>query len=257
MKNSPFNLEDKLAVVTGGAGLIGTAICKELANHNCRIIIADNDIEQAQEVASELPGAEAMVVDITDDESVAEFSKEIKEQYDGADVLVNNAYPRSSDYGCAMEEVSMEQWEFNLNAHLGGSFRIIKHFLPQMKKMQTASIINMASIYGTQGPDFSVYEGTEITCPVEYSAIKGGLINLTRYLASYLGEYNIRVNSISPGGVFDNQPDTFVENYRNKTPLNRMAKSEDIGGAVVYLASGASSYVTGHNLVVDGGFTVC
>jgi NAD(P)-dependent dehydrogenase (short-subunit alcohol dehydrogenase family) len=257
MKNSPFNLEDKLAVVTGGAGLIGTAICRELTNHNCRVVIADNDIEQAQKVASELPGAEAMTVDITKDNSVAEFSEKIKNQYGKVDVLVNNAYPRSPGYGCDMEEVSMQQWEFNLNAHLGGYFRVIKYFIPQMKKMDTASIINMASIYGIQGPDFSVYKGTEMTCPVEYSAIKGGLINLTRYLASYLGEYNIRVNSISPGGVFDNQPDTFVENYRKKTPLNRMAKSEDIGGAVVYLASDASSYVSGHNLVVDGGFTVC
>jgi NAD(P)-dependent dehydrogenase (short-subunit alcohol dehydrogenase family) len=124
-----------------------------------------------------------------------------------------------------------------------------------MAKQRGGAIINLASIYGNVAPDFSIYEGTEMTMPVAYSAIKGGIIALTRYIATYYAHYNVRANTVSPGGIFDHQKPSFVERYSKKTPLGRMARPEEIVGAVVYLASDASSYVTGHDLIVDGGWT--
>jgi NAD(P)-dependent dehydrogenase (short-subunit alcohol dehydrogenase family) len=124
-----------------------------------------------------------------------------------------------------------------------------------MIKQNSGAIINMASIYGVVGPDFSIYEGTAMTLPAAYSAIKGGLINFTRYLASYLGKYQIRVNSVSPGGIFDNQSSDFVRKYENKVPLGRMGTPQDIAPSVVFLLSDDSKYITGQNLLIDGGWT--
>ena len=125
-----------------------------------------------------------------------------------------------------------------------------------MKTKRSGSIINLASIYGIVAPDFSIYKNTKMTMPAAYSAIKGGIISFTKYLASYYGKFNIRVNCISPGGLHDKQPQTFVKKYIKKTPLRRMARSGDIVGGIIYLASDASKYVTGHNLVIDGGFSI-
>jgi NAD(P)-dependent dehydrogenase (short-subunit alcohol dehydrogenase family) len=127
--------------------------------------------------------------------------------------------------------------------------------LEYMKTKEFGSLINMASIYGIQGPDFTVYEGTNMTNPVGYAAIKGGIINLTKYLASYYGQFKIRVNSVSPGGVFDNQPPAFVTNYEKKVPLKKMALPDDIAPSIVFLLSNEASYITGHNLIVDGGWS--
>ena len=124
-----------------------------------------------------------------------------------------------------------------------------------MKDHGGGSIINMASIYGVVAPDFSIYEGTEMTMPVAYASIKAGIIAMTKYIATYFGADNIRANTISPGGIYDNQAPSFVAEYSRKTPIGRMGKPSDIVGAVIYLASDASSYVTGHNLIIDGGWT--
>jgi NAD(P)-dependent dehydrogenase (short-subunit alcohol dehydrogenase family) len=125
-----------------------------------------------------------------------------------------------------------------------------------MKKQGFGSLINMSSIYGINGPDFTIYEGTSIGNAVEYSAIKGGLVNLTKYLASYFGASGVRVNCVSPGGIYDNQDPIFVENYNKKVPLKRMGLPEDISPSIAFLLSDESKYITGHNLVVDGGWSI-
>jgi NAD(P)-dependent dehydrogenase (short-subunit alcohol dehydrogenase family) len=140
--------------------------------------------------------------------------------------------------------------------HLNGYFLCCQVTLEQMKKQNHGSLINMSSIYGHLGPDFSVYAGTEMTMPAAYSAIKGAITNLTRYLASYYGPANVRVNSISPGGVFANQPESFVARYKEKVPLRRMAAANDIAAAVHFLLSDDAAYITGQNLVVDGGWSI-
>jgi NAD(P)-dependent dehydrogenase (short-subunit alcohol dehydrogenase family) len=173
------------------------------------------------------------------------------------DVLVNCAYPRNESYGQRFERVDPDDWQENLDLHLGSYYRTNYYVSKQMREQETGgSIVNFGSIYGVQAPDFTLYDGLDMTSPVEYSAIKAGVLNLTRYLASYLGPEGIRVNAVSPGGVFDDHSDAFVSRYEERTPLGRMASTDDIVGAVVYLASDASAYVTGHNLVVDGGWTI-
>lgn len=146
--------------------------------------------------------------------------------------------------------------EKNIEMHLGGYFICCRKIAEYMKRQKRGSIINFGSTYGMVGPDFNIYKDTKMTMPAAYSLIKGGIINFTKYLASYYGKYSIRVNSISPGGVYDRQPPIFVKKYAAKTLLKRMANKEDMVGAVIYLASDASRYVTGHNLVVDGGWSI-
>jgi NAD(P)-dependent dehydrogenase (short-subunit alcohol dehydrogenase family) len=140
--------------------------------------------------------------------------------------------------------------------HLNGYFLCSRIALEQMRKQRSGSLVNMSSIYGHLGPDFGVYDGTDMTMPAAYSAIKGAITNFTRYLASYYGKSNVRVNSISPGGVFANQPESFVSAYEKKVPLGRMATPKDIVAAVHFLLSDESSYITGQNLVVDGGWSI-
>jgi NAD(P)-dependent dehydrogenase (short-subunit alcohol dehydrogenase family) len=168
---------------------------------------------------------------------------------------VNNAYPRTNDWGNKMEDFPFDSWRKNVDLHLNGYYLCCKIALEQMKQQGSGSLINMSSIYGIVGPDFTVYEGTEMTNAVAYSAIKGGLVNLSRYLASYFGSYQVRVNCISPGGIYDRQNETFLKNYNKKVPLKRMGNPEDIAAAVHFLLSDDSAYVTGHNLIVDGGWT--
>jgi NAD(P)-dependent dehydrogenase (short-subunit alcohol dehydrogenase family) len=169
--------------------------------------------------------------------------------------MVNNAYPRTSDWGTKFENIDLDSWRKNIDIQLNSVFYTCQITLKEMEKNKMGSIVNIGSIYGVVGNDFTVYEGTDISAPAAYSAIKGGLINFTRYLASYYGRHNIRVNCVSPGGIFDNQNHLFVENYEKKVPLKRMGLPDDIGPIVAFLLSDNASYITGQNIIVDGGWT--
>ena len=258
MKKNIFDLSGKVIIVTGGAGLLGKSFSKILNEYGANVVIADVNYDKAQKLADKLgKNAKAFKVDITSKSSIEEFIHYMLDKYNKIDVLINNAYPRNKKYGQKFEEIELDDWKDNIDMHLNGYFAITKLVSEVMIEQKNGDIINLGSIYGIQGPDFSIYKGTDMTSPTEYSAIKGGIINLTRYLASYLGKYNIRVNTLSPGGVFNKQNEDFVKNYEEKTPLKRMATPKDLEGAIVYLASDASNYMTGHNLVVDGGWTIC
>jgi NAD(P)-dependent dehydrogenase (short-subunit alcohol dehydrogenase family) len=253
-----FDLSGRVALVTGGAGTIGAAMCEALADHGATVLVGETAMDPARELADRLDDAAAVELDVTSDASVEETVAAVREEYGGVDVLVNSAYPRNDNYGRPYEEVTLEDWRENLDMHLTGYFRTAFHVSQGMVEDGTAgSIVNVGSTYGVQAPDFSVYEGTDMTSPVEYSAIKGGVVNLTRYLASYLGSHGIRANTLSPGGVFADQHPDFVAAYERRTPLDRMAEPDDFKGPVVFLASDAARYVTGHNLLVDGGWTIC
>lgn len=257
MTELSFNLSGDVVIVTGGAGLIGREICEAIDDYGGNVIVADNDREHGSTVARSLKEGDYYYLDITDSESIKSLCDEIISEFGHIDGLVNAAYPRNENYGKSFESVGLDDWIENVNLHLGGYYAMTREVALRILELgDVGSIINFGSIYGTQAPDFEVYNGTEMTSPVEYSAIKAGIINFTRYMASYLGDDNIRVNAISPGGVFNNQEELFIENYEERVPLGRMANPGDILGAVVYLLSSASSYVTGHNLVVDGGWTI-
>lgn len=254
-----FGLDGKVALVTGGAGLLGRALCEALDDHGATVVVGDTAVDAGRELVEDLgDGATYRELDVTSKRDVRETIPDVYAAHGGIDVLVNAAYPRTDEYGRAYEDVTFEDWRENLAMHLDGYF-FTSHATSELLLAdgRAGSIVNVGSTYGVQAPDFSIYEGTEMTSPVAYAAIKGGIVNLTRYLASYLGGDGIRANTLSPGGIFDDQDSTFVEAYERRTPLGRMADPEDFQGPIVFLASDASRYVNGHNLVVDGGWTIC
>ena len=254
-----FRLIDDIAVVTGGAGLIGSQLCFALAEAGAKVYIAETDKAAGKELERRITEcgllAEYIYLDITSESAVDEAICNIISKDKNIDIWINNAYPRTNDWGNRFEDVEINSWRENIDMHLNGYFLCCKKVFDVMKVQKRGSIINFASIYGVVGPNFSIYEGTDMTMPVAYSAIKGGIINLTRYLSTYFGKYNIRVNAVCPGGIFDNQNSEFVKRYSENTPLCRMALPEEIAGSVLFLASQAASYITGHILMVDGGWT--
>jgi NAD(P)-dependent dehydrogenase (short-subunit alcohol dehydrogenase family) len=241
-------LKDKIIVVTGGGGLLGRSMIASLKKRGAIAINAD--IQPAYNLDEG-----TIDMDITDEQSVIKGISTLLSKYSRIDGWVNNAYPRTKDWGAKLEELPFESWQKNVDMHLNGYFLCSKNILEIMKQQGSGSLINMSSIYGMVGPDFSIYEGTSMTMPVAYAAIKGGLINLTKYFAAYYGPAGVRVNSVSPGGIFNNQPESFVKKYEAKVPLRRMGNPEDISPSVCFLLSEESKYITGHNLVIDGGWT--
>ena len=243
-----FSVLNKVIVVTGGNGLLGREIVSTLRSEGAIVIAADILFEKQE--------SDDLILDITSKTSIILGITQIIEKYNRIDGWVNNAYPRTKDWGDIFENVSLDSWKQNVDMQLNSCFYLSQIVLALMKCNKSGSIVNIASIYGIVGNDFSVYEGADgMTSPVAYSAIKGGIINLTRYLASYFGPYSIRVNCVSPGGVFNNQAESFVSKFEGKVPLRRMATPSDIAPSVAFLLSDESTYITGHNLIVDGGWT--
>ena len=243
-----ITIENKVIVITGGNGLLGKEMVNTFRSNGAKVISFD--------IFHEKKGEFDYTVDISKKSSVINGVNKIIKKFNRIDGWVNNAYPRTQDWGKKIEEIDIDSWRKNIDMHLNGYFICCQVVLELMKLKRKGSFINMSSIYGSLGPDFSIYKGTEITSPAAYSAIKGGINNLTRYLASYYGDSQIRVNSVSPGGIFDNQSELFVQNYINKVPLKRMGNPQDIVSAIYFLLSDQSSYINGHNLVVDGGWSI-
>jgi NAD(P)-dependent dehydrogenase (short-subunit alcohol dehydrogenase family) len=252
-----FQLKNKTAVVTGGAGLIGKPISMALAQAGAKVYIADVDKKNTEKIIMQnkkLP-IKWIKLDVTNLDSIKKTIKDIIKQEKKIDIWVNCAYPRTNDWSQKFEKIRPESWQKNIDMHLNGYFLCSQQIAEQMKKQKHGSIINFSSIYGLVGPDFSIYQDSGKTMPAAYSAIKGGIITFTKYLSTYYAKYGIRVNAVCPGGIYDKQPKEFVKKYSDKTPIGRMGKPEEIAGPVLFLASEASSYVTGHVLVVDGGWT--
>lgn len=241
-------LNNKIIIVTGGSGLIGRALIADIRRKNGLAINADINIDTNLD-------AGLMRTDITSDSSIQDTIDKVLEKYGRIDGLVNNAYPRTNDWGTPFEEISPESWRKNIDMQLNSYFVFCQKVLKVMAKSNGGSIVNIASIYGIVGNDFSLYEDYGGTSPAAYSAIKGGIINFTRYLASYYGKKGIKINCVSPGGIIDKQHPSFIEKYEKKVPLGRMGTPDDIAPAVSFLLSDEARYITGHNLVVDGGWT--
>lgn len=258
-----FSLKDKVVVITGGAGLIGKAYVEACAQYGAKVILVDVADDAAKKVVSDVIKKTGdrnvfyQKCSIVDEADIKKLIKFAIKKFGRIDALVNNAYPRGKNYGVKYEDVSYEDFCENLSLHLGGYYLAAHEISKVMIRQKSGVIVNIGSHYGFVAPRFEIYEGTKMTMPVEYSAIKGGIINLTRYLASYLGKYNIRVNTLSPGGVFDNQPKSFVQKYEERVLIGkRMANVDDLAGVLVFLLSDASRYITGQNIIVDGGWTI-
>lgn len=254
-----FRLDGKNAVVVGGAGLIGREVVSALAQASARVVIADNNAKNAKKLAKSLSGAKGKVTftefDISKLEDLKNNIDTLVKSLRGIDIWVNCAYPKTADWGLLPEDVTVESWRKNVDSQLNATALCCTNVAKHMKK-KGGSIINLGSIYGVVGGQFDLYQGTKVVpLPIIYSAVKGGIVNLGRYLASYYGRYNIRVNTVCPGGVLDGQDPKFVAKYAKQTPLGRMAKSHEVAAAVLFLASDAASYVSGATVMVDGGWT--
>jgi len=247
---------NKVIVITGGLGLIGRQLVLAFAEYNGLVVVADIDKGRFEELFAKIKNLYFEKLDISDPVDIESCIERIIGKWEKIDVWINCAYPRTADWGRWMDDITFDSWNKNIQAHLGGYFWTSKLVLNHMKKRRSGNLINFGSIYGTLGPNFDIYEGTKITMPVVYSAMKGGILSLTRYYAALYGPYNIRVNSICPGGVYDQQDDIFVEKYSKLTPLKRMAHAYEIAMPVLFLASDSASYITGHTLMVDGGWSV-
>ena len=240
-------LNGKVIIITGGNGLIGKSLIENVNSENGICINAD--LHNTNDDLSNVN------CDVTNEKSIENTINLVLQKYGKIDGLVNNAYPRTSDWGEKFENIKTSSWKSNIDMQLNSIFLFSQKILPHMVNRKLGSIVNIGSIYGVVGPDFNVYDNTNLTMPAAYSAIKGGIINFSRYLSSYYGKHNIRVNCISPGGIFNDQPFEFVKNYKNRVPMKRMGSPEDISPAVSFLLSDESSYITGQNLIIDGGWT--
>ena len=244
-----IDLNGKIIVLTGGNGLLGRSIFKDLISLDAVCINLDINVKDDLENG-------LLYCDVTSSKSVASAINKILKKYNRIDGWVNNAYPRTEDWNDKFDVVKLDSWRKNIDIQLNSVFDCCQQILKVMVNQKNGVIINIASIYGIVGPDFNIYNETKMTMPSAYSAIKGGIISFTKYLASYYGKKNIRVNCISPGGIFNNQNSKFVKNYVSKVPLGRMAKNKEISPSVCFLLSDNATYINGHNLVIDGGYTI-
>ena len=240
-------LKGKNIIVTGGNGLLGREICEDIRKKGG--IALNFDIHHSE--VSE----ENFICDITSSDSISECLDQAELKFGAIHGLVNNAYPRTKDWGTAFEEMSYESLQTNVDWQMNSYLQFCKLIIPFLRKANSGAVVNMTSIYGVVGNDFTIYEGTGMEPPVAYSAIKGGLINATRFLASKYGKEVLRFNCVSPGGIFDHQPLAFVEAYEKKVPMKRMGNPDDIAPAVSFLLCNEAKYITGQNLIVDGGWT--
>ena len=266
-----FDLKGKTALVTGAAGLLGQEHCKALASHGATVIAADVDEASAARVAAAVATehegrAFGVGFDVTNKNSVQAAASRITSEIGAVDVLVNNAAindkfedPEAAAEQSKFENYPVELWRASLDVNVTGMFLCCQVFGAAMAERRTGSIVNVASTYGIVGPDQSLYRTPDgeqkFYKTPSYPATKGAVINFTRFLAAYWGSAGVRVNTLSPGGVEAGQDAYFIDNYSRRTPLGRMANKSDYRGAVVFLASDASAYMTGANLVVDGGWT--
>ena len=255
-------LKDKVVVVTGGAGLIGQEFIKAIIEQDGIAIIADINKEIGKKVKKQLSkeldtkNIDFIKLDITSKKSLQKCIKYLDDKYAKIDALINNAYPRNKNYARHFFDVEYDDFVENLGANLGGCIIPSQLFSLYFRNQGYGNIINISSIYGVITPKFEIYKNTSMTMPVEYAAIKSGLIHLTKYMAKYFKGMNIRVNAISPGGIIDGQSDSFLREYNMQCLTKGMLDKNDLNGTLVYLLCSMSKYVNGQNIVVDDGFSV-
>lgn len=257
-----FSLKGKVAIVTGGAGYLGTAISESLAQYGANLVIASRDLNKCKKLALILSkkygiAAKGMELDISSYDSVAHCMEVAQREMGSIDILINNA--ASGKTSISIETVSESDWMEGIDGTINGVFRCTKAVIPYMRKNKHGVVINISSMYGIVSPDHRIYGDSGYNNPPDYGAGKAAILQFTRYSASHLAADGIRVNAISPGPfpsseVQENK--AFISNLENRVPLGRIGKPGDLKGAIVFLASDSSSYITGQNIIVDGGWTV-
>ena len=255
-----FDIKNQVAIITGGAGFLGREHSDILAYSGCHAVIADIKENEAVELAKELTDKYKVEclgvgVDLQSKESVDAMTAKVVEKFGRIDILINNAQAFSKNSFPKVEDCPKEDWDLEMDVNIGGMFLCCQSVGKQMLKQKRGVIVNVCSTHGLVSPDFRNYEGTDLGSPIAYTASKSAVVGFTKYLATYWGGKGIRVNTLTPAGVFNNQPEDFVKKYSEKFPLERMMRKDELKGPLLFLASDASSFVNGANLVVDGGFT--
>jgi NAD(P)-dependent dehydrogenase (short-subunit alcohol dehydrogenase family) len=258
------SLRGRRALITGATGGLGKVMAATLAELGANLVLVDHENTDFSAMSADLTlkwgiKVECYICNLEQQIKRDQLVQKISNDGFGLNILINNAaFVGTSDlegWSVPFEEQTVDTWRRALEVNLTSAFDLCKGLAPLLRSAKGSSIINIASIYGVYGPDYSLYEGTTMGNPAAYGVSKGGLIQLSRWLATTIAPH-VRVNSISPGGVFRGQPEDFVHRYEKKTPLGRMASEDDFRGAVAYLASDLSKYMTGQNLVVDGGWGI-
>jgi NAD(P)-dependent dehydrogenase (short-subunit alcohol dehydrogenase family) len=258
-----MSLSGRVAAITGGAGHLGTAMAESLAEMGAAIVLIDRRKDQCAAAAEQISACygvatQSIHADLAHEEDIVRIPDAIDEKFHRLDILINCAAFVGTDgltgWNTGLSSQSSETWRSCLEVNLTSAFLLTQKCVPYLEISGNGSVINILSIYGIVGPDWRLYEGTEMGNPAAYAASKGGLLQLTRWMSTTLAP-NIRVNAITPGGISRGQTQSFQERYVAKVPLDRMAVEEDFKGAAAYLASDMSCYVTGQNLIVDGGWT--
>ena len=257
-----LSLKDRTALVTGGAGYLGSEISYTLAELGANVIIASRDLKKCQERCSEFEQnlknesrLLAVQLNLLDKQSMIKCFQEIHEQFDAIDILVNNAWSGNKN---SWESINDEDWDYDINMSLSSVFKMTKIAFPDLVKTKGV-ILNVASMYGHIGPDYRIYDGKQFANPPSYGAAKAGVIQFTKYLASFLSPYKIRVNALSPGAFpheATQKHSEFMEKLGSKNPMNRIGYPHELKGAVALLCSDAGSYITGQNICVDGGWAI-
>ncbi|MCX5509233.1 oxidoreductase [Pseudomonas sp. BJa3] len=251
-------LNNKKILVAGAAGLLGSSLVCRLLDEGAQVVAVD--LEEARLLDrlsasgySTNPGLTVCAMDIGRKADVVDFFSNTR----GLDGAVNCAYPRNKQYGRGFFEVELEDFNDNVSMHLGSSFLFIQECARYFKRSQREfSLVNISSVYGVIPPKFEVYEGTPMTMPVEYAAIKSALIHLSKYVTTFVSDSRFRSNCVSPGGIRDKQPEAFLSRYKSSCLGKGMLDIEDVLGTIVFLLSEQSRYVNGQNIVVDDGFTL-
>lgn len=250
-------LKDKKILVVGAAGLLGVTLVKALLAQGAQVVAADINIERLKARLSDLAVSIDSInvvlqqIDLSDKVAVTNMFT----QLDGLTGAVNCSYPRNKNYGKHFFDVTLEDFNENVSLNLGSSFLFMQQCAAYFKRTETPfSLVNISSVYGVVAPKFEIYDNTPMTMPVEYAAIKSGLIHLSKYVAKYVADSRFRVNLVSPGGIFDNQPDDFLEAYKKETFGKGMLGVSDVVGSIVFLLSSMADFINGQNVIVDDGF---
>lgn len=254
-------LSNKIVVIIGGAGLIGQAFTEGLLQHAATVVVADIDFPRCKAVCERItqliPDANILPenVDITSKVSLQQLINRVVKYYGKIDTVINNAYPRNKNYGKSLEQVEYLDFCENINLHLGGYFLSTQQFANHFKNQAFGHVINISSIYGNIAPRFEIYKNTSMTMPVEYAAIKSAIQHLSIYFMRYYKGTSVRFNCLSPGGILDKQPESFLRAYGEYSQNKGMLSAQDLVGTLVYLVSDLSEFVNGQNIIVDDGWS--
>jgi len=251
-------LNDMVVAISGGAGKIGSAFTKAVVKNGGKVIIGDISDEKAEKLIDEVGKKNAIYIncDLTKSNQINYFIKQGLKKFDKIDSAVHCSYPRSSQWGTSFEKLNSKKLKEDLFNQLGIAILFSQVFIRYFKKNGYGNLIHLSSIQGISAPKFDHYTGTTMVSPIEYSAIKAGIISITKYLAKYCRGSNIRVNCISPGGIFDDQPDSFVKKYNADCNSKGLLNSEDLNGTLIYLLSEPSRYMNGQNITIDDGWSL-